>query len=479
MDSEVKTQEVRPAAWAGKFYPAEPGDLTRDVAALFSHADKIATSGDVVALIAPHAGYAHSGAIAASAYKLLEGRNYDTVILVSPSHAKYFGGISIYNGGAYETPLGEVKTDIQVAKKLARAAGGRIYLSSMGHMGGEQAEHATEVQLPFLQIVLGPFSLVAVVMGDPQDWRTLGDALASVAQDRRVLLVASSDMSHFHSTDQAQKLDGAVRKAVEDYDIKRLDSILQSGKGEACGGGAILACMHAARNLGAREAVITGYGNSSQSTGDESSVVGYLGAAFLRSEVTGDPKTYVIDETLEADKIWSAEDRNALNLLARQSIASVVHDTDRPSIRGVSRLLRKPHGAFVTIKSGGELRGCMGSALADSSLVELVINMAASAASRDPRFEPVREEELADLEVEVSVLSPLTRCEEVELVEIGRHGLAITKGNRSGVLLPQVAVEEQWDRDTFLQQICVKAGMPAQAWRDSAAVIYTFEVEIM
>lgn len=479
MDSEVKTQEVRPAAWAGQFYPAEPGDLAREVAALFSHADKMVTSGDVVAIIAPHAGYVHSGAIAASAYKLLEGCEYETVILVSPSHTKYFKGISIYNGGAYETPLGEVKTDIQAAKKLARAAGGRIYLSNMGHMGGEKAEHANEVQLPFLQIVLGPFKMVAVVIGDPQEWRILGDALAAVAKDRRVLLVASSDMSHYHTTDRADRLDRTVRQAIENFDIAKLDSILQSGKGEACGGAAILACMHAARQLGAREAMITGYGNSAPSTGDSSSVVGYLGAALVRSTATNEPKTYVIDESDEPDELWSVDDRSALRLLARKSVASVVHDSDRPSIRGVSRSLRKRCGAFVTLKSGGELRGCMGSVKAEHSLVELVIHMAASAASRDPRFDPVREDELADLEVEVSVLSPLTRCDEVELIEVGRHGLAITKGNRSGVLLPQVAVLANWDRDTYLQQICLKAGMPAQAWRDSATVIYTFEVEIM
>jgi AmmeMemoRadiSam system protein B/AmmeMemoRadiSam system protein A len=480
MESEVKTQEVRRSAWAGEFYPASPTELSRDIAQLYSLAPKPHVDGDVVAVLAPHAGYQYSGQIATNSFKLLEGAEFETVIIVAPSHTKYFSGISVYNGGAYETPLGVLATDVHVAKRLGRTAPGSIYLSNMGHTGGDRPEHALEVQLPLLQIVLGTFKLVAVIMGDQQIWRLLGDALAAAVTDSgSTLLVASSDLSHYHEARRALQLDGAVQRAVADFDAAALSHVINSGKGEACGAGPLLACMHAARKLGATRSLITGYAHSGQVTKDDSGVVGYLGAAFVREqEPASDGKVY----TLNADSIeggpLSEADRTELLRLARQAVVSAVHQSSPPEMGKVSKALRVRRGVFVTLKVDGQLRGCLGSVECSTPIVDQVIRMAVAAATRDPRFEPVSGSDLAHLSVEVSVLGPLERCDDRELIEIGRHGLLVRKGDFSGVLLPQVASENGWDRLMFLKQVCLKASLAAEAWRDSASSVYMFEAEV-
>ena len=163
---------------------------------------------------------------------------------------------------------------------------------------------------------------------------------------------------------------------------------------------------------------------------------------------------------------------------ARQGVAAAVHNSSVPDTSHASRPLRRKSGAFVTLKVGGQLRGCIGSVEGRLALVELVVQMAMAAATRDPRFAPVTAAELPELELELSVLGPVVLCEEIELIEIGRHGLVIVKGNRTGVLLPQVASENGWDRAMFLRQVCLKASLPAEAWRDSASTLYMFSAEV-
>lgn len=477
MESEVKSQEVRRSAWAGQFYPASPTELARNIAEMFGRAPKPDVPGEILGLVAPHAGYVYSGQVAANTFKLLEGHHYETVVVVAPSHTKYFAGVSVYNGGGYETPLGEMPTDVTMVKRIGRAAPGIIYLSNMGHTGGDRPEHALEVQLPFLQVVLGSFKLVAVVMGDQEQWRALGDGLAGAAAGRKVLYVASSDLSHYYTAEQANKLDSEIRAAVETFDTARLRAVIESGKGEACGAGPILACMHAARRMGADSAMITGYAHSGKVSGDYAEVVGYLGAAFLRREPAKDVPTYTLDTSDDEEGLTEAE-KEELRALARQAVAAAVYNTAPPETSRASRTLRRRQGAFVTLKLQGELRGCIGSVEGHAPLVETVVRMAFAAAVRDSRFEPVAVAELAELDIEVSVLGPLEPCEDPDSIDIGRHGLVITKARRTGVLLPQVAAENGWDRTTFLNQVCLKAGLPPEAWRDSASSLFVFTAEV-
>jgi len=268
---------------AGTFYPRDPLELSHQISEYLHQAKRLIFSDDIRAVIAPHAGYIYSGPVAATAYKQLEGLKYDTVVVIAPSHTTFFQGASIYNGSAYLTPLGKLFVDQALASRLAAINPGKIYLSNKGHTGGGmRQEHALEVQLPFLQIVLGDFKLVPIVMGE-QEWdvvSALGDCLAASLPKEKCLIVASSDLSHFYSSTQALRKDTIIRNQVEDFDPQGLFNSVAGGFAEACGVGPMAAAMIAAKKMGATHVKVTDYADSGRVTGDHDEVVGYLAAVF-------------------------------------------------------------------------------------------------------------------------------------------------------------------------------------------------------
>jgi AmmeMemoRadiSam system protein B len=273
----ARSEAVRAPAVAGMFYPADPDELRSDVDAMLSKAGPQKAGGELVALIVPHAGYVYSGLTAAHAYRLLKGRSFDTVVTVGPSHRDFFQGVNVYPGDAYRTPLGDVEIDRDFRDRLVKAG---IALSSAGH----RAEHSVEVQLPFLQRVLGSFRFVPLVMGN-QTRETCGQlaaALAEAGKGKNFVLVASSDLSHFHPYADAVELDRQVADFIGRFDSAGLMECLEEETVEACGGGPVVAVMDAARRLGADRAALLHYCNSGDVTGDHGSVVGYLAAALMR-----------------------------------------------------------------------------------------------------------------------------------------------------------------------------------------------------
>ncbi len=271
---------VRQPVVAGSFYEGDPERLRRHVDKLLEQAKEMKLKGSVRGLVSPHAGYPYSGLAAAVGYKTLRGSSYDAVLLIGPSHREFFTGVSIYPGDAYGTPLGDVPLHKQIRDELLKESP-VIELSDAGH----RAEHCLEVQLPFLQRVLGEFSIVPMIIGDQRKefCFALGDAIATVARERNVLLVASSDLSHYHPYDDAVSLDHRVIEQVEAFDERSLMTQLDGERIEACGGGPIVAVMHAAKLLGANRSQALFYCNSGDMTGDKSAVVGYLSAAFLHA----------------------------------------------------------------------------------------------------------------------------------------------------------------------------------------------------
>lgn len=175
----------------------------------------------------------------------------------------------------------------------------------------------------------------------------------------------------------------------------------------------------------------------------------------------------------------SAADKKLLLQLARASIEAHLLDKPVPGPETVPRSLCEPRGAFVSLHRRGQLRGCIGYLEAVKPLGETVREMAAAAAFHDPRFRPLGKDELADLEVEISVLSPMQLIKNIDEIQVGSHGLYIVQGYCRGLLLPQVATEYKWDRLTFLQQTCCKAGLPSDAWKDPGTKIYLFTAEII
>jgi hypothetical protein len=265
---------IRASAVAGVFYPADPGELARTIAGMIRGEDVVGSPG-VRGIIAPHAGYLYSGPTAARAYGRLARGAYDIVVVVAPSHREYFEGVSVYDGEAYRTPLGTVPVERDLRDALIQAAP-FVRSSAEGH--GE--EHAVEVHLPFLQSALGPFSFLPVVIGHqtPETCFALGEALGGLLRHRRALIVASTDLSHFHSDSEAREIDAVVIGDVRGFDPRALMSHLTEGSAEACGGGPVVAVMTALKSLGATRVEVMEYATSGDVTGDRRSVVGYLSA---------------------------------------------------------------------------------------------------------------------------------------------------------------------------------------------------------
>lgn len=270
-------KRIRRAAVAGTFYPAGREELEDSVRALLDAAPRTAPEGSVVGIVAPHAGYIYSGMTAARAYAQVAGESRPTVVVVAPSHREFFDGVSVYPGDAYETPLGTVPVDVHARERLRAALPG-LMVSTSGH----GSEHALEVQLPFLQIALGPFQLLPLVIGHQsrEHCFALGAALAEVFRETAVLLVASTDLSHFYPAAAAERLDAVVIHDLESMDAGRLMDDLASGTAEACGGGPVAAVMTACQRLGARHVHILGHTHSGAVSGDTNSVVGYLSAVM-------------------------------------------------------------------------------------------------------------------------------------------------------------------------------------------------------
>lgn len=465
----AQAEKTRPAAVAGSFYPADRNELQTTVDKLLAQAPAASLQGRLWAIVAPHAGYPYSGAVAAQAYAQLKGRHYRRVVVIAPSHYEEFPFASIYSGDFYSTPLGRVAVDKEFAARLA-AADPRLQLSSRGHLpAGDRSEHALEVQLPFLQRALGEFQVVPIVMGE-QNYeisRALGVALAQAIRSPDTLIVASSDLSHYHPYEQASAMDRKLLRALQDWDYFTLARNAQARAWEACGFGPIVAAMVAAERLGANSARLLQYANSGDVTADKSRVVGYGAAALIESEkaAAAPVRRYSL----------SQPDKSTLLDIARQSVEYAVRRQSLLSLPvPASDALLEERGAFVTLTRHGELRGCIGYATSLKPLYLTVRDVAAFAALRDPRFPPVTAAELPDLEYEISVLSPFRRVADVKQIQVGTHGLYIKNAGQEGVLLPQVAVEQRWDRRSFLEQVSLKAGLPREGWRDPGSDLFSF-----
>ncbi len=472
--------QIRKPAVAGLFYPAAAVELSRTVAGYYSEVDKVPVVGHPAGLIVPHAGYPYSGKTAAKAFKLLEGQEYDAVVIVSPSHTVFFKGSAVYDGDGYQTPIGLVEIDKELSEKICDIHP-LVYSSSMGHASGSaRGEHALEVQLPFLQVVLGNFKMVAIVMGDQEadSISALGETLAAVLKNRNSLIVASSDLSHFHSEKEARKLDMSVQRAVEQYDSKQLLESLENGEGEACGGGVMAAVMMATRKLGAEKVKFLEYTTSGATTGDFEEVVGYMSAAIMTE------KRIERKDTLIGQREAVKKGEEPLTDESGELLKQIAHDSIEARLKDIKYLI--PHseqlsyhrGLFVTITLDGNLRGCIGRIRGDRPLYDGAAEMAIAAAFEDPRFEELTEAEFEKLEIEVSVLSKLQRVREFDKIEVGKHGLMIKLDFNSGLLLPQVATDQGWDNVEFIEQTCLKAGLPKNSYKDKYAEVYTFTAQV-
>ncbi len=461
-------ENVRQAGVAGAFYPADSKALTAMMDDMLARASVPKITDPILAVVAPHAGYPYSGPVAAYTYAALKGRKYSRVVVIAPSHYEAFDFTSVFDGDAYATPLGNVVVDKTFAKQLAKMDTS-IKLSSRGHTPTSQgAEHAIEVELPWLQRVLGDFQLVPIVMGDQsyESSRALGVALAKMIHGSDTLVLASSDLSHYHTYDAAVAEDHKTLAALEEWDYLSMSRNFAMRVWEACGGAPIVAAMIAAERMGANHAELLKYANSGDTTGDHSRVVGYSAVLLLKTHN---------QRSAEQPFSLSAHEKDELLKLARNSVEHAVRTGKMYEVAtSSSNSLNQERGAFVTLTKGGQLRGCVGYTSASKPLNMTVRDTATLAALRDSRFQPVNASELGLLDYEISVLSPLRRVVDVRQIKVGQDGLLMKNGVYEGLLLPQVPTEEGWDREKFLEETCAKAGMQTNCWKDENTDIFMF-----
>lgn len=525
--TERISDRIRPAAVAGTFYPGHPERLKAQVEQYLAAAPiVVGPQEEIRGLIVPHAGYPYSGPVAAVAYKQLQGRSFDTVILLGPSHYAHFHGGAIPDVDAFQTPLGDVPLSNKamiLGQQTPFALDPPARVTRPGAWGAPVAatphtyEHSLEVQLPFLQIVLKDFEIVPIVFGivDPAE---AAEAIATIL-DERTLLVISSDLSHYQPYRRASEVDRRTLEAVVNFDFDYLQGLRYEPELSPCGSTGILVGLHLARKFGWRP-VLLDYRNSGDTSGDRSAVVGYGAVAFCqaaRPEVEPSPSqaeaksplsesanpqaessppaeeragpsqqreggTEAGEESQPLPQLTAEEKRFLLDL-AWATLRRFVVDGRLPAVDSaeVPPRLREPWACFVTLRRRGALRGCIGTLTADQPLYLAVMENARNAA-RDPRFYPLEDWELADLQVEISVLSrsqPLeyrTPEELLSKLRPGIDGVIFQWRGARATFLPQVW-EELPDPEEFLDRLCQKAGVAAKAWQQPDAKIWVYQVE--
>ena len=462
---------VKQTDFAGQFYPAQKEKLT---AMLDEFLDKAAINhieGEILVLISPHAGYGYSGPTAAYGYKLIKGRPYKTIVILGTSHHKAFNGAAVYAQGSFETSLGLLKIDEEFANNLI----GRcpdIFIDESAFGG----EHSIEVQLPFLQSVLGDFTaierggIVPVVIGDCSliTCKKIASLFKEVIGVRKdVLIVVSTDLYHGYDIKEADKIDMLTLELIKKMDYEGLYYSLRDAKAQACGGFATVIALDIAKEIGYDKVEVLNHTNSAVVTGESANGQWTVGYA---SVVVYNPK---------GEYMLNNQQRKKLLGIARASINTYLQSGKKMELSETDPLLNQEMGAFVTLNKHGKLRGCIGNLSASQPLYLTIGDMAVEAAVDDPRFPALTLSELKDVDIEISVLSPLKRVDSAQRIELGKHGVLVRKGYQSGVFLPQVATETGWSKEEFLNNLCAhKAGLAQDAWKDKNTELYIFDAEV-
>ena len=465
-DGQTKQAVIRPATQANRFYTGDAEELREEVDSFLSLHKKSRVFENVAAVIVPHAGYYYSGNVAASAYMSIDAKKpYKRIFLLGPSHHEWLDGASVNTeADYYATPLGDVKVDVETADKLTEDS--VFFYRPEAH----DREHCLEVQLPFLQRRFGehlpPIVPIIISTNDYQKLKRMAEVLKPYFTEEN-LFVISSDFSHYPDYEDACEVDARTGKAIETGLVEEFIAIIEANERlgkrnlatSACGQFPIITLMLMLD--GHYEVKHLLYQNSGDISGDHSRVVGYHSFAFLRKDST--------------DFVLSDEDKRLLKEIAFQSIKDSLDGKPiaQPMFNVQRSMFNVKCGAFVSLHKHGRLRGCIGHFGEDVPLHEIVAEMARAAAFEDPRFSPVHREELEDLDIEISVLTPMRRIQSLDEFELHRHGIYIRKGYRSGTFLPQVADEVNWTKEEFVGHCSQdKAGLGWDGWKDAELYVY-------
>lgn len=459
----------RQPAVAGSFFPARQAELEAELVKLFQDALALSLEGHVQSLIVPHAGYAYSGLVAASAYKSIpEDASYSNVFIIATSHREQYNGASVYNTGNYITPLGQVRVNKNIANALISENKNISF-----HKQAHEREHSIEVQLPFIQHRLGDIPIVPILMGSSTvaAARDLAAALIPYYTPDNLFII-SSDFSHYPSYKDAQRIDGLTGEAIGKKDPEHFYNTLRKNSKESipnlststCGWSSIMTMLYMAQRHEDLAVTPILYRNSGDAAiGDKERVVGYW--AIATHLVTPEPKEYTL----------SQEEKQSLLEISRLTLETFINKGEYAEVppASVSGTLNEPAGAFVSLYMGGRLRGCIGNFSPSNPLYLVVQEMTLAAAVNDQRFAPVEASELKYIDIEISVLTPLQKISSVEEFQLGKHGIYMTKDGKSGTYLPQVADDSGWTEEEFLGHCSrEKAGLGWEGWKDADLFVY-------
>jgi len=473
---------------AGRWYSADANALRKEVGQLFQNID-VKPTNDIIALILPHAGYQYSGRTAAMGIQSL-GRQYKRIIVIGPSHYMPMEDVlSVPQAADYRTPLGDVAIDVEFIKKLLSYPQFQVVEQA------NQREHSTQIQVPLLQHTQKDFKLVLIVAGHCS-MQTIAKAASILNSliDPDTLVIASSDFVHYgpnygyvpfteNVPEEIKNLDMGAYKYIEQLDSNGFMKYKNKTGATICGDVPIAILLSMLDK--SSQVQLIKYATSGQLTGDFSNSVSYFAVSF-----SGQWSKSLPVKQGSNDSGLTEEDKKQLLVLARKSI---VHFLDKREMLEVSDdtlsdRLKVPRAAFVTLnkiveprlpgpRPSYQLRGCIGDIFPRQPLYKSVISNAVNAAVNDPRFYPVSKDELNDIVIEISALTPPKPVDSAQDIRIGIDGVVLRKDGYSAVFLPQVAPEQNWSRDEMLEHLSLKAGLPADAWKQGAGFL-VFQAEV-
>ncbi|MFC2152486.1 AmmeMemoRadiSam system protein B [Bacteroidota bacterium] len=463
---------VRDPVVAGAFYPDNPTALKSQLESLFAQAENVKTYDQVLAIIAPHAGYVYSGKVAASAYNQIDpDKEYKNIFVIAASHRVLFNGASIYNQGDYITPLGKIKVNQELANKLIEENKLFVY-----NPEAHASEHSLEVQLPFLQYKMKKdFQIIPIVTGTQtlSEVKQMAKVLTPYLNENNLFII-SSDFSHYPSYENAKSIDKITGDAILANSVNKvIDAINENASANVenlvtslCGWPAVLTLLNITENDRSIQVIPVDYQNSGDALGDKNRVVGYHAIVFAKKKTQNMSENQFELTNQEKEKLLKIARKTINVYLATGQYAKI----DKSEI---TCAMEEDCGAFVTLHKEGALRGCIGRFVSNEPLYEIVQKMAVAAATEDRRFPVVEEKEMIEVDLEISVLTPLKKIESIDEIEMGKHGIYIKKGFATGTFLPQVASETGWTKEEFLGYCARnKAGIGWDGWKDAEIYIY-------
>lgn len=474
--SQNSTADRQPVA-AGRFYPDNKETLINDISQLFNNCIKAPEIKNVRAIISPHAGYVFSGKIAASAYSSIPSNSvYKNIFIIGSSHVMSFDGASVYNSGDFITPLGKVEVNREIANKLIIE--NKVFrFPTTAHI----QEHSIEVQLPFIQYYFKKQPKIVPVIigtGDVNTVKMVAEALKPWFTPDNLFII-SSDFSHYPSYEDAVATDNKTALCIASGNPQTFLNTLKKNSSEhipglatsMCGWTSCLTLLYLAEGNKQIEINLIDYCNSGDSPfGTKNEVVGYNAIVMTENKKKAETSHPVSNEFS-----FTEEEISRLFEIARNSISSRLYDKKVSQVDKSTLPLKFliPMGAFVTLKINGALRGCIGRFISSDPLYEVVQASAISSAFEDPRFTPITRDEFKKIDMEITVLGPLKKINDIKEIVLGKHGIYIKKDFRSGTMLPQVATENGWTVKEFLGYTSRdKAGLGWDGWKDAEVYIY-------